>query len=91
MHVSVLMMINDFRLLCSIDQHLCPRCLDGELNMFNHAGLVLKPDQTLLPLIRLYRTFKDSKYVYMLLEACLGGEVWSLLRDRSETPPSKAL
>lgn len=31
---------------------------------------------------RLYRTFKDDKYVYMLLEACLGGEVWSLLRDR---------
>uniref|UniRef100_A0A3P9M5P0 cGMP-dependent protein kinase n=1 Tax=Oryzias latipes TaxID=8090 RepID=A0A3P9M5P0_ORYLA len=33
-------------------------------------------------IVRLYRTFKDSKYVYMLLEACLGGEVWSLLRDR---------
>lgn len=31
---------------------------------------------------RLYRTFKDNKYVYMLLEACLGGEIWSLLRDR---------
>ncbi|KAG2466394.1 KGP2 kinase, partial [Polypterus senegalus] len=32
--------------------------------------------------VKLYRTFKDSKYVYMLLEACLGGEIWSLLRDR---------
>ncbi|XP_075903192.1 cGMP-dependent protein kinase 2 [Nelusetta ayraudi] len=32
--------------------------------------------------VKLYRTFKDNKYVYMLLEACLGGEVWSLLRDR---------
>lgn len=31
---------------------------------------------------RLYRTFRDNKYVYLLLEACLGGEVWSLLRDR---------
>ncbi|XP_024908943.1 cGMP-dependent protein kinase 2 isoform X2 [Cynoglossus semilaevis] len=33
-------------------------------------------------IVRLYRTFKDNKYVYMLLEACLGGEIWSLLRDR---------
>ncbi|XP_075996246.1 cGMP-dependent protein kinase 1-like [Genypterus blacodes] len=33
-------------------------------------------------IIRLYRTFRDPKYLYMLLEACLGGELWSLLRDR---------
>uniref|UniRef100_A0A8C7NVN8 cGMP-dependent protein kinase n=1 Tax=Oncorhynchus mykiss TaxID=8022 RepID=A0A8C7NVN8_ONCMY len=32
-------------------------------------------------IVRLFRTFRDDKYVYMLLEVCLGGELWSVLRD----------
>ncbi|XP_059097013.1 cGMP-dependent protein kinase, isozyme 1-like isoform X2 [Tigriopus californicus] len=31
---------------------------------------------------KLFRTFRDRKYVYFLMEACLGGELWTILRDR---------
>ncbi|XP_030627263.1 cGMP-dependent protein kinase 2 [Chanos chanos] len=41
-------------------------------------------------IVRMFRTFRDDKYVYMLLEACLGGELWSVLRDMSYFEDSTA-
>nr|XP_032805466.1 cGMP-dependent protein kinase 2-like isoform X4 [Petromyzon marinus]XP_032805467.1 cGMP-dependent protein kinase 2-like isoform X4 [Petromyzon marinus] len=32
-------------------------------------------------IVRFYRTFRDQKFVFLLMEACLGGELWSVLRD----------
>ncbi|KAF5907358.1 cGMP-dependent protein kinase 1-like, partial [Clarias magur] len=39
-------------------------------------------DATCPFIIRLYSTFRDSKCLYMLKEACLGGDLWTLLRER---------
>ena len=33
-------------------------------------------------IVKLFKTFKDRKYIYLLMEASLGGEVWTLLRDK---------
>ncbi|XP_070760312.1 LOW QUALITY PROTEIN: cGMP-dependent protein kinase 1 [Enoplosus armatus] len=33
-------------------------------------------------IVRLHKTFRDTECLYILTEACLGGDLWSLLKDK---------
>ncbi|XP_055857473.1 cGMP-dependent protein kinase 1 [Episyrphus balteatus] len=33
-------------------------------------------------IVELYKTFRNDKYVYFLIEACLGGDVWTIMSKR---------
>ncbi|CAK9300083.1 unnamed protein product [Gordionus sp. m RMFG-2023] len=50
-------------------------------HIFNEKKIMMEISHPFI--CKCFRTFKDSKYVYLLLEACLGGEVWTILRDRN--------
>ena len=41
-------------------------------------------------IIQLYRTFQDTAHIHMLMEICLGGDLWSLLRDHRYFPDNTA-
>lgn len=38
----------------------------------------------------MYRTYRDNKFIYLLLEACLGGEIWSILRNQGRFSETSA-
>lgn len=42
-------------------------------------------------ILRLYKTFKDSKFVYLLSDAYLGGDLWSVIYGSNRTPFNDAV
>ena len=57
------------------------RELKQEQHVVNERNILLQCRSPFI--IKMYRTYRDRKYVYLLSEACLGGELWTLLRTKN--------
>ncbi|XP_065153380.1 cGMP-dependent protein kinase 2 [Paramisgurnus dabryanus] len=66
-----------FALKCIKKQHIVDS--RQQEHIYSEKNILLQTNSNFI--VRLFRTFRDDKYVYMLLEVCLGGELWSVLRD----------
>lgn len=70
--------VKTYALKCLKKRHIVDT--HQEEHVFSERTIMLSCNSPFI--CRLYRTYRDSKFVYMLLEACMGGEIWTILRDR---------
>lgn len=69
-----------FALKCMRKMEIIARSQQDQV--YNEKNLQMACDSQFI--VRLYRTFRDSKYVYLLLELCYGGDLWNLLHRQKK-------
>lgn len=47
-------------------------------HVFNEKNIMAKCNNKFI--VKLYNTYKDSRYLYFLMEPCLGGDLWGVLQ-----------
>ncbi|XP_041674951.1 cGMP-dependent protein kinase 1 [Drosophila eugracilis] len=50
-------------------------------HVYNEKNVMIKCRNSPF-IVQLYRTYRNDKYVYFLMEACMGGDVWTVMSKR---------
>ena len=69
---------NTYALKSLVKQHIVET--KQQEHIYNEKKILLSMDSPFI--VKLYKSFRDSRYVYLIMEVCLGGELWTILRDR---------